>query len=141
MSGTTIFGVRDAEVAVPRQTGSALLKREVPVCGTHKENICVIKNFLNCLCEYYQTHLVGGHVKYSALKFIGIFGDGKSLIVEETAVLFCLFAEILRRLHSMQNISDHYSSLQCDKKAISELSQINAAVIMTCKYPEKKLRL
>lgn len=94
MSGTTIFGVRGAEVAVPRRTGSALRKREVPVCGTPKENICVIRvkvNFLNCLCEHYQTHLVGGHVKYSTPKFVGIFGDGKSLIVEETAVPFCLF--------------------------------------------------
>lgn len=91
MSGTTILGVRDAEVAVPRRTGLALFKREVPVCGTHKENSCVIKNFLNCLCEHYQTHLVGGHVKYSTPKFIGIFGDGKRLIAEETAVLFCLF--------------------------------------------------
>lgn len=108
MSETTILGVRDAEVAVPRQTGSTLLKREVPVYGTHKENICVIKNFLNCLCEHYQTHLVGGHVKYSTIKFIGILGDGKSLIVEQTAVMF---HEMLRGLHLMQNISDHYSSL------------------------------
>lgn len=49
--------------------------------------------------------MVGGHVKYSTPKLIGISGDGKSLFAEETAVLFCLmFHEMQGRLLSMQNI-------------------------------------
>lgn len=77
--------------------------------------------------------MLRGCVKY----LDGIFGVGKIVFVEQTAVIFCLFLNVFQKMQSVKCISGHYSSLWCDKKAISELSQISMGVIMTCKYPEK----
>lgn len=120
-------------MTVPQKAGSTQLKRAVPVCGTHKENTSVDKTLLNRLCECYQTHMLRGCVKY----LDGIFGVGKIVFAEQTAVIFCLFLNVFQKMQSVKCISGHYSSLWCDKKAISELSQISMGDIMTCKYPEK----
>lgn len=47
------------------------------------------KTLLNRLCECYQTHMLRGCVKY----LDGIFGVGKIVFAEQTAVIFCLFFE------------------------------------------------
>lgn len=98
-----------------------------------EENICVDKT----LPELFMWMLSNPHASRACKIFSWNIWWWKNLICRANSCPLLPFWNVFQQMHSVECISGHYSSLWCDKKAISELSQISMGVIMTCKYPEK----